>query len=317
MVEITDILRCPCAARSELDFTRFDEGVVHCRHPGCAYHQASSFPVINGQVAVVDFDNSVLDRDALLRSQGRSVIRRRRRTDPLKRVKSLMLEHNQVAAMNARKLAIMLRAKAAPASVLIVGGGTIGAGTECLYADDALRVIAFDVYASECTDFIGDAHSIPLADASVDAVWIQGVMQSLHTPEAVAREFHRVLRPNGLLYCESGFLQQVYEGAYDFMRYTDSGQRWLFRAFDCIETGAVAGPGTATMCMVKCLASGLLRSQKLGTAASLPFFWLQYLDRFVPDGYARDGAYGCFFLGRKGASGIGPKDITQIYRGAM
>ncbi len=50
-------------------------------------------------------------------------------------------------------------------------------------------------------------------------------------PERVVSEIARVLKPAGMVYSEIPFMQQVHEGAYDFTRFTDSGQRWLFRQF--------------------------------------------------------------------------------------
>ena len=317
MVEIRELLRCPCSSHAALDYSAYGSGEVRCTALGCRYSAAPGFPVVNGRVALVDFDNSVLDRDALIRSSAGSVLKRRRRLDPLEVIRATLLEQNRVAKRNGRRLAELLARNGGPAVVLIVGGGTIGSGTEVFYGREDIRVVAFDVYASEHTDFIADAHGIPLADAAVDAVWIQGVLPYVLAPDTVAAEIHRVLKPDGLLYSETGLLQQVFEGAYDFTRHTDSGHRWLFRGFECIESGVVSGPGTAAMWSLKNLASGLLRSHKLGTAAALPFFWLRFLDRLMPDGHARDGAYATFLLGRKTASAIGPKDIIRHYKGSL
>ncbi len=44
-----------------------------------------------------------------------------------------------------------------------------------------------------------DAHALPLPDASVDLVWSSLAWPWLHDPPAAVREWHRVLRPQGLL----------------------------------------------------------------------------------------------------------------------
>ena len=85
-----------------------------------------------------------------------------------------------------------------------------------------IDLISFDVYASPATQFVGDGHSIPLADGSVDGVIVQAVLEHVLEPTIVADEIHRVLRTGGIVYADTPFLQQVHEGAYDFTRFTDS-----------------------------------------------------------------------------------------------
>ena len=59
---------------------------------------------------------------------------------------------------------------AARPRLLIIGGGALGSGVEDLYATDDVDVISFDIYASDLVQFLADAHRIPLASQSVDAV---------------------------------------------------------------------------------------------------------------------------------------------------
>jgi len=84
-----------------------------------------------------------------------------------------------------------------------------------------------------------------LASASVDGVLIQAVLEHVLDPAQVVGEIHRVLRPDGLVYAETPFLQQVHAGPNDFTRFTSSGHRYLFRAFAEIAAGPVAGPGAS------------------------------------------------------------------------
>jgi ubiquinone/menaquinone biosynthesis C-methylase UbiE len=125
----------------------------------------------------------------------------------------------------------------------VIGGGTIGNGMESLYDDPRLDLLAFDIYASENVQFLADGHQVPLKDGSVDAVWIQAVLEHVLDPQAVVAEIRRVLRPGGLVYASTPFMQQVHEGPYDFTRFTESGHRYLFRHF----TGSIATPGYASI----------------------------------------------------------------------
>ena len=157
--------------------------------------------------------------------------------------------------------------------------------------------MAFDVYSSPNVQFLADAHQIPLADSSVDAVVVQAVLEHVLDPRRVVSEIERVLRPDGLVYAETPFMQQVHAGAYDFVRYTSSGHRYLFRSFEELASGPVAGPGTQLLWSVEHLASGLFRSRAAGKVARGVCFWLRYLDSAVPDRFAIDSASAFCFLG--------------------
>src|SRR5262249_7129131 len=145
--------------------------------------------------------------------------------------------------------------------IVVIGGGTVGNGVAALYRDRRTRLLGFDVYGSSLTQFIADAHQIPPATGSVDAVVVQAVLEHVLDPQQVANEIHRVLRREGLVYAETPFLQHVHAGAYDFVRYTCSGHRYLFRAFEEISAGPVAGPGTQLLWSIDHTVRGLLRSQ--------------------------------------------------------
>jgi hypothetical protein len=56
----------------------------------------------------------------------------------------------------------------------------------------------------------------------------------------------------------------VHAGPYDFVRYTSSGHRYLFRAFEEIAAGPVAGPGTQLLWSIDHIVRGLLRSELAG-----------------------------------------------------
>jgi hypothetical protein len=136
-------------------------------------------------------------------------------------------------------------------------------------------------------------------------------------PERAVAEIHRVLRPDGLVYAETPFLQPVHAGAYDFTRYTSSGHRKLFGGFEQIDAGPVAGPGSQLLASLDHLVRGLARSQLAGRLARALFFWLRYLDGLVPTPYAMDDASAYYFLGRRSERRLGPAEIVAYYRGAQ
>ena len=121
----------------------------------------------------------------------------------------------------------------------------------------------------------------------MDAVVIQAVLEHVLDPDQVVREIHRVLRPGGLIYAETPFLQQVHAGPYDFTRYTASGRRAVFR------------------------------SRTAGVLARAAFSWLLSLDRLASARFALDDASACYFLGRRAERELTPSEIRDYYGGAQ
>lgn len=135
-----------------------------------------SFKLIGGQPVLVDFDHSILAEDEVVSSNAGSAITRG--GGGLKgSLVGLMLPKNEVAAKNARRL---IDEMPKGGTLLVIGGADAGTGTEALYEE--IGVIGFDIYGTRLTQFVADAHQIPLADASVDAVWIQAVLEHVLDP---------------------------------------------------------------------------------------------------------------------------------------
>lgn len=266
---------------------------------------------------LVDFDDSVLDEHAVLARSAESVIRRATYGGAAAGAKRLVSAPNPKSARNIRRFIDLLKQASAEPKVLVVGGGTIGDGAQPLYDDLAIKVYGFDIYGTPNVQFVADAHRIPLSDATFDGVVIQAVLEHALQPWIVAAEVSRVLRPHGLVYAETPFMQHVHEGAYDFTRFTESGHRYLFRDFDAVASGAIAGAGVQLLWSLDFFARSLFRSRAAGKLVKLGFFWLRYLDRVIPDPFAVDGASGSYFLGVKSNRKIGPKQIIAYYQGAQ
>lgn len=294
---------------------RREGGQWRCAGASCV-HAQDPFPVVAGVPALVDFEHSVLDADRLRSVQGASEVQRSRSAGLLRR---LLHPANTTAPRNLARMLELLRTetRGRRPRVLVVGGGTVGDGLEALYADPTVDLIAFDVYASPVTQFVGDGHSIPLADGSVDGVIVQAVLEHVLEPTVVASQIERVLRPGGIVYADTPFLQQVHEGPYDFTRFTDSGHRFLFRRFERIDSGTVAGAGTALRWSVDHFVRALTRSVPLGRVASLVFFWLSWTDRILDQRHSVDAASSVFFLGRKAGEPMTGSDIIDYYQGGM
>jgi SAM-dependent methyltransferase len=175
-------------------------------------------------------------------------------------------------------------------------------------------VICCDVSAESDSDFLADAHELPFVDGVFDAVVATAVLEHVAEPPRVAQEIHRILRRSGLVYSEIPFMQQVHEGAYDFTRYSMSGHRRLFNTFDEVESGLVAGPGTALLWSLENFVRSFVRVRPIAlvlrAVTRAAFFWLKYLDLLVRDVPAALDAASCtYFLGRRIDRGVVPDDV--------
>jgi SAM-dependent methyltransferase len=316
LASVTSLLICPRCGCGLVE----TGGAFRCVSESCAFGAPGSFPTVGRWPALIDFGRSIVDAGEFRSAQSSGSVPspggHRWSIDRLPAwLRSLWNPPNTAAARNVE---LLLSRLPGPAPlVLVVGGATLGNGVDAIYADRRTRVIAFDIYSSPLTQFIADAHHIPLADESVDAVLVQAVLEHVLEPSQVVGEIHRVLRGGGLVYAETPFMQQVHAGPYDFVRYTSSGHRYLFRAFEEIAAGPVAGPGTQLVWSVDHLVRGLLRSELAGKLARGLFFWLRYLDRLVPTAFAMDDASAYYFLGRRADREMTSREIVRYYRGAQ
>ena len=297
---VRPLLRCPrCGGSVVGDIPRL-------RCPACAI----DFPSTAGQPIMLDD----LTEAASIADAGRngesSVLSRsarpvRRRTPP----------HVKAVLANMQSFRSHLPQQA---RILIVGGGLAGHGVQTLVADPDLEIIAFDVYPSEMTQFVADGHHVPLESGSFDGVLIQAVLEHVLAPERIVDEIHRVLRPDGVVYAETAFMQHVHEGAHDFSRFTERGHRWLFRAFDEIDGGPIGGPALQLLWSIDYLVRGLTGSRRAGLRVRRALSVLERLDRRVRIEHRVDAAPAVYFLGRRSSDPtLASGDLLRGYRGPM
>jgi len=302
-------VRCPsCASR----VTALGTAMPRCTNESCEYSEAG-FPSVNGQPVLIDFQASVFDRRTYDHGTG-SVIRRDVSGRSVSsRLHRITYGSNPIAARNCSEFLALVKKNAEMPTVLVIGGATIGSGAASLYEDASIELVSTDVFSSCHTVLVADAHRIPFAGGSMDAVWIQAVLEHVLEPGTVVDEIHRVLKPSGIIYAETPFMQQVHERAFDFTRFTQSGHRWLFRRFTEIRAGPVSGPGVALLWSIRYFFRAMGAGDKLSRAFPLPFFWLRFFDKFSRGRSKADGASGLFFLGRRSDHTLRPADMPSYY----
>lgn len=311
--KLNNRLVCPCYLRSKLELTNNSQLI--CSNQQCPRIDRA-FLEVSTQPVIINFSESVFKKENFFTSADGAVLNRKP-TIITQLLGHIVFGKNKKAEVNSKIFINHLLMINPNPTVLVVGGGTIGSGADELYHHQSINLISFDIYCSKFTDFVADAHSIPILDESIDGVWIQAVLEHVLEPTKVVSEIYRVLQPNGIVYAETPFMQQVHEKAYDFTRYTESGHRWLFNNFEIIESGVVAGLGTALIWSIRYFFTAMFRSRKIGALFSYFFFWLRFFDRFMPSSYSSDGASGVYFMGKKSSNQLQPDEIIKFYRGVI
>lgn len=279
----------------------------------------NSYKIIHGKPILIDFENSLIGNE-IIEFVSKGYAKRRTANKLNLLVKKILNPISNVTQKNVDFLlsSLINSEIISKSNVLIIGGGTIGQGLKKLYQHEEVNIISFDVYSTEIVDFIADAHSIPLLSSSFDCIIIQAVLEHVLQPEIVVKEIFRILKPSGIVYSETPFMQQVHEGPFDFTRYTESGHRFLFRDFEEIKSGSISSVGTQLMWSIEYFFRSVTRSTTIGKIFKLLFFWLQFIDPMIAEPYSIDGASGVFFIGKKNDRFLfDPKSIVPYYKGAQ
>lgn len=107
------------------------------------------------------------------------------------------------------------------------------------------------------TDIVADAHALPFLDNTFDAVVSLNAFEHYHSPERVAEEILRVLKPQGRLFLHTAFIQALHQEPHHYFNATEHGVLRWFRAFEIQSLGV---------------------SENFHPATSFAFFFSQFLD---------------------------------------
>ena len=190
-----------------------------------------------------------------------------------------------------------------------------------LAAPPGLDLLYTDVAHGPLVDVIADAHDLPFAAASFDAVFAVSVLEHVLEPARCVAECHRVLVDGGFVYAVTPFIKPVHLGCYDFTRFTPLGHRMLLRGFDEVASGLSGGAGSALSWTLESFASALARGRwpraALGLAARVAGLVPRGLDRrTMRRAGGWDGACAHVFVGAKRAEPLEARALLAAYRGA-
>lgn len=92
-----------------------------------------------------------------------------------------------------------------------------------------------DVAPGANVTLVGDAHRLPIADASLDGVIMVSVLEHLYDPIRAADEVARVLKPGGIYFSYAPFYHPYHASPHDYFRLTREGYGYLLRDFARVE----------------------------------------------------------------------------------
>lgn len=306
--EIQQKLICP-ATKSKL--RKNDDCLESVANPAIRY------PLINGIPILINSDNSIFSIEDFTRNVNTTFELDESKVRTI--VKKLMpkITHNIKAKKNYDEIIKLLPVNA---KILVIGGSIKGLGTDKIYSHDSFEIIGSDVSFGPYTKLISDAHDIPFQDETFDCVIVQVVLEHVLDPQRCVSEIHRVLKPSGIVYAETPFIQQVHMRQFDFTRYTHLGHRRLFRNFEEIKSGQTGGPGMALSWsytwFLRSFATSAVMVYLLTFFAYMTSFFLKYFDYFLidkPGSY--DAASQFFFIGRKSNTVLADRELIKQFRG--
>jgi len=101
-----------------------------------------------------------------------------------------------------------------------------------------------DYDSSTGADIVGDIHSIPLKDESVDGIICNAVLEHVNDPIRAVQEMHRVMKRGGkiFIYVPSIYPYHARKGHYpDMWRFFDDSINFLCKDFSSIEICKLGG----------------------------------------------------------------------------
>ena len=316
-VAYLEILSCPACKAS---LTHGESETLACTDPDCG----RTFPIVDGRPVLIDETRSVFAiadyHSAASQPCGVDNGFLARLKTAARRLPSPSI--NLSAARCFATMKTLLLQNTEPPVVLVVGSGIQGKGMRALLREASFRIVNVDPSPTSDAMSFCDGHDLPFATGTIDAVVSQAVLEHVADPSRCVAEIHRVLKPDALVYSEIPFMQQVHERGYDFTRFTHLGHRRLFRCFTEIESGVVAGPGSALAWSWKyflaAFASGPVLTKILFWVGRVTGILLEQTDYFFRQHPSSLDAASCvYFLGSRAETAIPDKALLANYRGAQ
>jgi SAM-dependent methyltransferase len=160
--------------------------------------------------------------------------------------------------------------------ILNAGSSSVRYGMNC---------VNVDIQSKQNVDVVCDIHDLPDSLGDFDAIVCNAVLQYCHSPQRVAKEFYRVLKPGGYLFVDAPWVQPFCPDTPDRFRFSQDALRSIFSTFEIIEIGPSIRPGSAFAMLGVHIAQTLTLSRyinyvlgKTATFILYPFRWIRTAD---------------------------------------
>lgn len=265
----------------------------------------------------IDENNSLFQIDDIMNSKNNIYNQVAKKINFSSLIPGITLEDNHLFRENILFLDQLLNSN----SNILVIGSSVNERPELIYLNKShYNIIKSDIVLHDNVDVIFDAHNIPFKNQVFDAVIIQAVLEHVINPQAVVKEIHRILKPNGLVYAETPFMQQIHAMQFDFTRYSYLGHLKLFSMFDDLKSGPIGGPGTVLSWSIayffRSFASSSIMRKILWAIGCYVAFPFKYFDLILKKkkGFY-DSSSANYFLGRKRNLPIEDKNLIKKFKG--
>jgi SAM-dependent methyltransferase len=160
--------------------------------------------------------------------------------------------------------------------ILNAGSSSVRYGKNC---------VNVDVQHKDDVDVVCDIHELPESLVGFDAILCNAVLQYCHSPQKVAKEFYRVLKPGGYLFVDAPWVQPFCPDTPDRFRFSQDALRSVFSDFEIVDSGPSIRSGSAFAMLGIHIAQTLTLSRYinygLGLAATVllyPLRWISTTD---------------------------------------
>ncbi len=133
-------------------------------------------------------------------------------------------------------------------------------------------------------DVVATAYALPYGDGAIASVYCEAVLEHLELPDLAVGEMFRVLRPGGVAFAATPFLQSFHGYPGHFQNFTLEGHRRLFEraGFQVLDSGPCVGPTFAVVDLLvnyaRAFVPGRVASRLSGFLVALAGVLLRPLD---------------------------------------
>ena len=104
-------------------------------------------------------------------------------------------------------------------------------------ADLKPHICYLDVQQYPHTDIVCNTTKLPFPDAIFDAVISQAVFEHIPNPFQTAKELHRILKPGGIIFIDTAFMQPLHGDPSHYFNMTLHGLRLVMSDFEELRSG--------------------------------------------------------------------------------